>query len=155
LTPRDDDIIHGGTRMWYRGFWGMNPRYGWDNLSIFLILLGLILLTWEYTFITGILIGGYGLWRVFSKDIEKRRNEQIAFERWVRKLGNRLNVLYYKSGINKLGQKIREFFASIKRRRYYLIIKCPKCSQKLRLPRGKGQLIVTCKNCGFKFKKRT
>ena len=141
--------------MWYRGSWGINQRYGWDSFSKFLILLGLILSTWKYTLVTGMLIGGYGLWRVFSRDIEKRRDEQIAFERWVRKLHNRLEVLYYKSGINKLGQKIRSFFVSIRQRRYYLIIKCPKCSQKLRLPRGKGQLIVTCRSCGFKFKKRT
>lgn len=28
-----------------------------------------------------------------------------------------------------------------------LVIECPKCRQKLRLPRNKGKLKVTCKNC--------
>jgi len=147
--------------MWYRGFWnnrgfwGYNSRYGWDRLSIFLLSISVVLLIWKYTFITGLLIGGYAVWRAFSKNIERRREEQTAFDNWMRRLNNRLNVLYHKLKINKLGAKINGFFSSLKQRKYYLIIKCPKCSQKLRLPRHKGQLIVTCKNCNFKFKKRT
>lgn len=33
-----------------------------------------------------------------------------------------------------------------------LIIECPECRQKLRLPRGKGTLKVTCKSCQATFK---
>ena len=33
----------------------------------------------------------------------------------------------------------------------YDVVKCPDCSQKLRLPAGKGKLKVTCRNCGHKF----
>jgi len=141
--------------MWQRGFWDIGSRYGLDNLSKFLVLLSLICLTWEYTLVMGIVIGAYGIWRTFSRDVEKRRREEITFENWVRQLANKLKVLYYKSGINRLGQKIRDYSSAIKQRRNYLIIRCPKCSQKLRLPRHKGVLIVTCKNCNFKFKKRT
>ena len=31
------------------------------------------------------------------------------------------------------------------------IVKCPECSQKLRLPAGKGKLKATCRECGHKF----
>lgn len=33
-----------------------------------------------------------------------------------------------------------------------LVIECPKCRQKLRLPRNKGTLQVTCKACGEVFR---
>ena len=39
--------------------------------------------------------------------------------------------------------------------RNYKITKCPNCKQKLRLPRGKGNIVVTCKKCSTKFDFRT
>ena len=39
--------------------------------------------------------------------------------------------------------------------RNYKITKCPNCNQKLRLPRGKGKIVVTCKKCLTKFDFRT
>jgi len=33
----------------------------------------------------------------------------------------------------------------------YDVVKCPGCSQKLRLPAGKGKLRATCRNCGHTF----
>lgn len=35
------------------------------------------------------------------------------------------------------------------------IFKCPKCKQPLRVPRGKGKILITCQNCGHKFQKKT
>ena len=32
---------------------------------------------------------------------------------------------------------------------------CPKCNQEMRAPKGKGKILVTCKNCGEKFEKTT
>lgn len=45
--------------------------------------------------------------------------------------------------------------AKIKERRKFLILRCPNCSQKLRLPRKKGNILVTCPRCFFKFKSKT
>ena len=35
------------------------------------------------------------------------------------------------------------------------VFKCPKCKQKLRVPKGKGKIMITCTYCGNKFEKRT
>jgi ribosomal protein L37AE/L43A len=35
------------------------------------------------------------------------------------------------------------------------VFKCPKCKQPLRVPRGKGKILITCQNCGNKFQKKT
>lgn len=35
------------------------------------------------------------------------------------------------------------------------VVKCPSCSQKLRLPAGKGKLRVTCRECSHNFEIRT
>ena len=36
--------------------------------------------------------------------------------------------------------------------KYY---RCPSCKQMVRLPKGKGKIIVTCPSCHHKFEKRT
>lgn len=33
--------------------------------------------------------------------------------------------------------------------------KCPTCSQTLRVPRGKGKISITCRNCGTVFEEKT
>jgi hypothetical protein len=89
----------------------------------------------------------------------KRKNEYNIFYTYVNKLLNKfgkslpynlpvydLNNLYYISENIKL--KYNEY-------RKYKITKCPNCKQKLRLPRGKGEIIVTCKRCSVKFDLRT
>ncbi len=35
------------------------------------------------------------------------------------------------------------------------VYKCPKCKQALRVPRGKGKILITCQSCGHKFQKKT
>lgn len=37
----------------------------------------------------------------------------------------------------------------------YLVIDCPKCTTRLRLPKGKGKLTITCPNCKNEFKSKT
>ncbi|MDT8717229.1 hypothetical protein IAI10_11225 [Clostridium sp. 19966] len=34
----------------------------------------------------------------------------------------------------------------------YKIFTCPSCSQKLRVPRGRGNIVIRCKRCGIEFK---
>lgn len=39
--------------------------------------------------------------------------------------------------------------------KHYKYLICPQCTQRLRVPRGKGRLLVTCTRCGNKFETRS
>lgn len=73
----------------------------------------------------------YIYFRIFSKNISKRRNENNDFEK-------RINYL-----------KTR-----FKQRKNYRFYNCPNCKTHLRVPKGSGKIIITCKNCGHKFERR-
>ena len=39
--------------------------------------------------------------------------------------------------------------------RQYKYLLCPQCTQRLRVPRGKGRIRVTCTNCGNVFETKS
>ena len=43
----------------------------------------------------------------------------------------------------------------MEQRRQYKIFRCPSCGIKLRVPRGKGKIKVTCRQCGATFEKKS
>ena len=77
--------------------------------------------------------------RMFSKNIQKRYEE---------------NCRYY-----ALKQKVLGFFGKQKRTAQDLktnhIYKCPSCGQKIRIPRGRGRIIITCPKCRHEFEKKS
>lgn len=77
--------------------------------------------------------------RMFSKNIQKRYEE---------------NCKYY-----ALKQKVLAFFGKQKNTAQDLkanhIWKCPECGQKIRIPRGRGKIIVTCPKCRHEFEKKS
>ncbi|MDO4567730.1 MAG: hypothetical protein Q4B99_02090 [Clostridia bacterium] len=77
--------------------------------------------------------------RMFSRNTAKRRAECARFERLL-------------AGIKRF---IAPDFASIEAHRQFKFYACPQCSQRLRVPRGKGKIRITCVRCGHKFVKRT
>lgn len=110
--------------------------YGFDRFSKYLLIIGILLTTGRYISILGYAIIIYSLWRCVSKNKYRRHQELVSFE----------NYLF------TLKQKFYRSKASIKDNRQYKIFKCPNCSQKLRVPRKKGKLVITCKKCGTEFK---
>lgn len=127
----------------------MQGRYGVDQLSGFLIwtavvlsLLTALLKIPFLSLVTWIMII-YAYVRIFSKNINKRyaQNQKFLDATW----------------------GIRKFFADIRYRiKYgkqtanpYHIYKCKKCGQKIRVPKGKGRIMVTCPKCKYQFKKRS
>ena len=116
-------------------------RNGPDQLSFALTILALLLnfIPWQYIYIVTLVIFTIAVFRMFSRNIEKRRKENFAFMGLV----NKIKVWYYNM---KAGRQ---------QRKYYVVFKCPQCSQKLRVPRGKGKVAIKCSKCGCKIVKTT
>lgn len=83
------------------------------------------------------------IFRMFSKDVNKRRMENYKFMILLSPLYS-----WFTKNINKIKSRI-------KNRKIYKYFKCPNCKQKLRLPKGKGKLNVVCSKCKTKFLKKT
>lgn len=127
----------------FRNF--MTGRYGGDHFGIFLIILSMVLcvvlLLVPLPFVSwlGWIPLIFALYRMFSKQIEKRQAENYAF---LRKWG----------AVRTWHWRLKNRLADAKTHRYYT---CPGCGKKLRVPRGKGKISITCPQCGKKFIKKT
>lgn len=133
--------------------------YGFDLLSLFLILLWSIFNIIPYTRILGIVCLVLALYRAFSKKVYKRREEYHIFYTHCNKILNKFNRSippnlpnFHFSQLSFIVDKLQYKYNQHK---LYKITKCPNCKQKLRLPRGKGKIVVTCKRCANKFDFRT
>lgn len=121
----------------------MYGRYGVDNLGKFLMVVALILCGVSFivnnliisTLIWALLI--YCYYRMFSKNIQKRYNENIKY----------LNIK------NKIIGKFKKEQSYMKQRKTHHIYKCPTCKQKIRIPKGKGRICITCPKCKTEFTK--
>jgi hypothetical protein len=106
-------------------------------LSKYLVMSGLLLTFTRYTIgiCLGLLLLIWGAFRSFSKNKSRRYKELLVFENFLIKIKQKLNLYKYKFQQNK----------------DFKILTCPNCSQKLRVPKRKGSITITCKKCGKKF----
>lgn len=139
----------------------INGRYGLDSFSKFLLIASIPLILTKSYILAPVFIG-YSVFRIMSKDFQKRQREEMAYRNFVGTLKYRLGGLnyrlskYFNKGI--LLKVKNQYYKTLKKaeqRKSFVIVKCPECKQKLRLPKGKGNLVVTCKMCKYEFKKRT
>ena len=122
----------------------MYGRYGSDHLSFFLLILYLALmlaanlpfLGWLSWLALAVLV--WDLFRMFSRRIDRRRAENARF-------------------LALVGPVVRWFRMrrTIHRDKEHRYFKCPNCGQCLRVPRGKGKINVTCRNCGASFEEKS
>ena len=124
----------------YRRF--MTGRYGSDELnmglltgavalSIVNVILGLFLrenrvyasIINPSLYALMMLLLGCNIFRCFSRNIYKRRQENRRFVNFFTRLRDRQH-------------------------RYF---RCPGCKQRVRVPRGKGKISIRCPKCGCKF----
>lgn len=129
--------------------------YGFDMFSIFLILLSAILNLWDFTRFIGIALVLVAFYRAFSKDTLSRKNELFKFTTHANKIlgkfGKTLPSSLPNLTLDSLTSSINQIKYSIAQNRKYKITKCPSCKQKLRVPRGQGKILVTCRKCATKF----
>ena len=122
----------------------MQGRYGADQFSRFLLGACLVLLLLNmftglpliYLMALALLV--YSYFRMFSRNIYKRSEENRKY-------------MEKTDGIRRSFDRMRRRAAQSKD---YHIYKCPSCGQKIRIPRGKGKIEITCPNCRNKFQKR-
>ena len=123
----------------------MQGRYGADELGRFLTILGLILIVINLFVRSSILsyvvlaILIYCYYRMFSRNGSSRYAENQKFRSWRKSV---------RSGPSS-------WKAELEQRKVYHIYRCPSCRQKIRVPRGKGNIIVTCPKCRTEFKKKS
>ncbi|WP_296840323.1 hypothetical protein [Butyrivibrio sp.] len=128
----------------YTHMQGRYITYGYDAFSKFLfgltfifIFVNIIAGSGIISLITlGLII--YSYYRLLSKKIPERYKENEQFI----SIKNRV-VGFFKN-----------FRYNANQARNYHIYKCPGCGQKIRIPRGKGNIMVRCPKCGTEFQKR-
>lgn len=111
----------------------MYGRYGSDKLNLFLLGLGVALClvgSFSRQYLWGLI--AYvplilAIYRMYSRNVAKRAAENRRFLQCFSRLRDRQN-------------------------RYF---SCPRCRQRVRVPRGKGKIIIKCPACGERFTKKT
>lgn len=123
----------------------MYGRYGVDKLSKHTVFAALLLCiaamffrvrVFQLLAVAGIV---WSYYRIFSRNAGKRYRELCAYEKF-------------------LG-KVKGFFPKMRRdaaqSRGCRIFRCPGCRQKLRIPKGRGAVEISCPKCRTVFRKRT
>jgi len=130
--------------------------YGFDFLSIFILLISYVLNIWSATRLIGLILFLIVVYRTFSKDINKRKIEYDKFNKIANKVLGRVGLSLPSNptvlNSNNLSLLINKIKQDIDQRRKFKTIICPGCHKKLKLKRGRGKVIVTCKQCSTEFK---
>lgn len=143
-----------------RFMYGRYGAGGLDNFGRFLLYGSLILLIIG-RFITPVLywIGIaaliYGYFRIFSRNVYKRSYENDKYLKVKGKICGFFSKLFGKNGKRERFTSRCNSYSGKTYDLAYKIFKCPKCKQKLRVPRGKGRIQISCRRCGNEFIKRT
>ena len=122
----------------------MIGRNGGDQLSLALLGMAIVFNLLSSLFDSGIFYWislfcmGYALFRIFSRNVSKRRAENAKFLAKVRPLKRR-----FASARARFQDKEHRYF------------RCPSCGQQMRVPRGKGRIQVTCRSCGASFEEKS
>lgn len=128
----------------------MVGRYGIDQLStalntLFFILVILGLITKHSIFLYLSLIPMfYNYFRIFSKNFSKRYNENRIYTNMMSPVYDFFEKIKLKINKNKKRDKVK-----------YKYYHCKNCGQELRIPRGKGKVVITCPICKHTFEGRS
>ena len=123
----------------------MIGRYGTDSLgnfllgtTFFILFINIFLRLLPLTVLEIVLLF-LCYCRIFSKNHRKRYAENIKFLQ----IKNRFVLFFKKKKAQAMDRKVNRIF------------KCPTCNQKIRIPKGKGRISITCPKCRTEFEKRS
>ena len=116
----------------------LSGRNGIDDLGrtllwgalVIMVLSSLLGITFLYSM--SLVLFCYVYIRAFSRNLEKCRRQNEKYLSW------------------RDFRRLR--FQQRKTHKFY---RCPQCKQPLRVPKGKGRISITCRNCGEHFEKKT
>jgi len=124
----------------YRVMQFMSGRYGTDDMFYALIVVSVVL-SFINVFIRSVILQSivyatllYAVLRVFSRNTEARRRENI----------------WFKDKINFLKKK-KQFYEKKKADKLHVYKKCPACKAVLRLPHRVGVHKTVCPRCAKEF----
>lgn len=126
----------------FAGF--MAGRYGADQLGQAMVILALAVTVISMLFrIPFLSLPADALlllvfFRMFSKNRVARAQE---------------NALYLRKTL-AVRKPLGEWVNRVKNAKKYRYFVCPKCKTRLRVPRGVGNVTITCRSCGEKFDKK-
>ena len=90
-------------------------------------------------YIAGIVLLVYTYYRMFSKNISKMYAQNQKY------LNAKYRAVVKKDAWKKQWQQ----------RKIYRFYRCPGCKQKVRVPKGKGKICITCPKCRMEFIKKS
>lgn len=123
----------------------MYGRYGSDEFSKFLLIFSIILFFVSSLFdskviyVIAMLLAIYNIFRCYSKDFAKRRQERDLY-------------IFYK---NKFASKTSLQRRKWRERKTHSFFACPNCGTIVRVPKGRGKIEITCPKCNTSFIKKT
>ena len=124
---------------WMRGRNGADAlanAFVWVSLLLYIVNI-FARLTWLWWLALACL--AYAWWRMTSRNIQARTRENEASL----------------SHTGTLRPWLQDTSAAWREARAYKHLKCPKCGQRVRVPRHKGKLLVSCPKCHTKFDARS
>ena len=153
----------------------MVGRYGSDQLSRFTMLLAFVMLILNMIFRSRTSVFYWLIWvflivtyfRMFSKNTQKRYNENTRFLQLKEKVMGRLrgrkgptgdsvrdSYQYYQNAYDN-ARRDTGGSGTMQSDKEHRIFRCPNCDQRVRVPRGRGKIEITCPRCSHKFIKRS
>ena len=123
----------------------MIGRNGADQLGLATLIAALVLNTLDNFLFTGILsllgLALYALtiFRMFSRDVVKRRAENLRF------------MTFY----GKARKQVMRYWTRLKNIRQYKYFSCPNCKASIRMKRGAGEKQITCPGCHHTFTQKS
>ena len=140
----------------------MVGRYGSDQLSRFMLVIVVILVILNIFFRKSTVVFSILSWfvliltylRMFSRNIQRRYNENTRYLM----LREKVTGLFRKRGPSAASsgryEERRTQKGTMRSDAQHRIFRCPRCDQRVRVPRGKGTIEITCPKCGHVFRKR-
>ena len=119
----------------------MAGRYGTDQLSKLILWISLACLAvsmftrLNVFYILGLVLLIYTYYRMFSRNVAKRYAENQKYLNW-----------RYGFAVRRNKWKVHW-----EQRKIYRFYNCPQCRQKVRVPKGKGKVAITCPKCRMEF----